>query len=310
MQSHTVITGTRGIISILSTNIEEEVSQFLFGFRTKQVLYYFWFKHQYRGGKMSQLIDRLKRVSGVAPQPIGFKVAREVLEKPRILVIASVMQDNLSNVVKGVAGADAVLCRIADSSSGADTVEEMCRTISGIPCGLWLNGAFSADLKKIAEDGGDFIVFPTSAPLAMLQESRIGKLLEVHSSMEVALLRAVNDLPVDAVLVSAEQGKEATLTCEDLLFYTLCSGLLEKALLVSAPLNIAVEELQTLWEAGISGVVVEIDDKASLKKMDALRTQIDKAVFPPRRKRRKMEATLPATGGIAEGMEEEEEEEE
>jgi hypothetical protein len=274
------------------------------------MLYYFWFEHKYQGGQMSQLIDRIKKVTGVAPQAMGFRVAREAAEKPRILLIASVEPDKLEGRTTGLAETDAVVLRVSGSEPATKAVRETCKLLSGVPCGLWSPAGGGENTTEIADAGADFIVLSTSVPVAKLKEGKLGKLLEVHSPMEAGLLRAVNELPVDAVLVSSGQGKEATLTCQDLLFFHLCAGLMEKNLLASVPLSVAADELQILWEAGISGIMVEIEDKASLEKLASLRAEIDKAVFPARRKGRKMEAVLPATGGVSEAQEEEEEEEE
>ena len=259
---------------------------------------------------MSRLIDRLKRVSGVAPQPMGFRVAREEAEKPGIFAIASIASNKLSKMDEKLTGADAVVSHVADSDSGIKLAKEISQSLSGIPCGLWLDDVDGKNIKKAANASGDFIIFPANASLAVLKEGKPGKILEVPAYMEASLLRAVNELPVDAVLITAEGVKDSTLTCKNLLFFHLCAGLLEKSLLASVPLSISADELQTLWEAGISGVVLAIEDEPSLERFAALRGEIDRATFPPRRRRRKVEVVLPSAGGLTEEAEEEEEEEE
>ena len=62
-------------------------------------------------------------------------------------------------------------------------------------------------------------------------------------------------------------------------------------------------ELQAVWEAGVSGVVVKVGrDRGGLKELSR---SVSKLTFPPQRKRGKVEVVLPYTGGEADREEEE-----
>ncbi|GAI94152.1 unnamed protein product [marine sediment metagenome] len=68
---------------------------------------------------MSKLIEKLNRVSQAKPQLMGFKAAQAVSPKPKMLLVASLVQADVSGVADYVAGADAGLLPIPKLSSGA-----------------------------------------------------------------------------------------------------------------------------------------------------------------------------------------------
>ncbi len=89
---------------------------------------------------MSKLIDKLKGLSGAEPQPIGFKQVRADVPKPRLLLIASVAQTNISNLADYMAGADGGLVHLSGVGSGAKTIGEVSKRVPDIPWGVWLEG--------------------------------------------------------------------------------------------------------------------------------------------------------------------------
>ena len=162
--------------------------------------------------------------------------------------------------------------------------------------------------------GCDFVVFPaTNTPLAILQNNEVGMILEVEASLGEGLLRAANEMPVDAVLIAAEQRENYFLTWQHLMLFQRFADLLTKPLLVSIPSNVTVGELQALWEAGVNGVIVEVTAGQPQGRLKELRQIIEKLTFPSPRRREKVEPLLPRIGrepSIATEEEEEEEEEE
>jgi len=255
---------------------------------------------------MSRFIDKLNQVSRVVPQSMGFRKAQPVSEKPKILLIASLA--GAGGLANYVAGADAGLLRIPKLSSGAKTLREMSQAAPDIPWGGWLRNIGQGGIKQMAKAGCDFVVFPAAnTPLALLQNDEIGKILEVESSLSEGLLRAVNELSIDAVLIAAEQEGEYFLTWHHLMLFQHFADLLTKPLLASIPSNVTANELQALWEAGVDGVVIEVGAGQPVERLKELRQTIDKLVFPSQRKRGKAEALLPHIGREASIVTEEEE---
>ncbi len=260
---------------------------------------------------MSRFIDKLNQVSRVVPQSIGFGKAQPVPEKPKILLIANLTEASVGGLADYVAGADAGLLHIPKLSSGAKTLKEISQAVPDIPWGGWLRNIDQKGIKQITKAGCDFVVFPAAnTPLALLQNDEIGKILEVEASLSEGLLRAVNELPVDAVLITAEQEGEYFLTWHHLMLFQRFAGLLTKPLLASIPPNVTANELQALWEAGVDGVVIEVGAGQPADRLRKLRQVIDKLAFPSQRKRGKAEALLPYIGRESSILTEEEEEEE
>ena len=258
---------------------------------------------------MSKLIDELSQVSQVGLQPMGFRAASAVPHKPRMLLIASLAQVDVDRLADCVAGADAGLLQIPKSSSGVKALQEICQAMSGIPWGGWLRDIGRGGIRQMVKAGCDFVVFPAAkTSLAILQNDELGKILEVEPLLDEGLLKAADDLPVDAVLIAGEQRKDYFLTWHHLMLFRRCADLLTKPLLVSVPSDVAASELQALWEAGVGGVVVEAGIEQPVGRLAELRQTIDKLTFPSPGKRRKVEPLLPYIRGETEIVSEEEEE--
>ena len=244
---------------------------------------------------MSRFIDKLNQVSRVAPQSMGFRRAQLASEKPKILLIASLAQASINNLADYVVGADAGLLRIPKLSSGAKTLREMSQAVPDIPWGGWLGNVDQSGIKQMAKAGYDFVVFPAAnTPLALLQnDEEVGKILEIEASLSEGLLRTVNELPVDAVLIAGEQAEKHLLTWHHLMLFQHFADLLTKPLLASTPPDVTANELQALWKAGVDGVVIEAAAGQPVDRLKELRQAIDKLTFPSQRKREKAEALLP-----------------
>ena len=260
---------------------------------------------------MSKLIDKLNRVSQATPQPMGFRVAQSDSPKPKMLLIASLAQPSIDDLADYVAGADAGLLHISNLTSGTEALQKVLQAVSDIPWGGWLRGTGWGEIKQIVKVGCDFVVFPAAnTSLAIVQDDELGKILEVEASLSEGLVRAANELPVDAVLVTGEQKEGHPLTWQHLMLFQRFADLLTKPLLVSIPPNVTAGELEALWGAGVDGVVTEITAEQPQDRLKELRQVIDKLAFPSPRKREKREVLLPHSGqesGKA-AIEEEEEE--
>jgi len=262
---------------------------------------------------MSRFIDKLNQVSQTVPQSMGFRAVTPVSSKPKMLLVASLAEADVEGLADYVAGADAGLLVISKPTSGVSTFKKMSQAVSAIPWGGWLRGVAGKEIEPVAKAGCDFVVFPAaSTSLSMVQNREVGKILEVEASLGEGLLKAVDELPVDAVLIDGE--KKEGLTWHHLMLFQRFANLLTKPLLVSIPSKATANELQALWEAGVAGVIVEAGAGQPVGGIGNLRQVIDKLTFPPQRKRGKTEALLPylgpEKGTVAEEEEEEGEEEE
>jgi hypothetical protein len=240
---------------------------------------------------------------------MGFK-AVQLISKPRLLLVASLPQADVAHLADYVAGADAGLLPIAKLTSGAKQLKEIVRVVPDIPWGGLLKGTRHGGIKQLVAAGGDFIVFPTNIPLQILEGKEVGRVLAVESSLDKGLLRAVGELPVDAVLITSEQQGEYFLTWYHLMYFKRFTDSLTKPLLVSVPPSVTAGELQTIWEVGVDGVVVDVEVGQLVGRLKELRRMIDSLALPSKRRWAKTAALVPRVGGEAGPVTEEEEEEE
>ncbi len=258
---------------------------------------------------MSRFIDKLNQTLQAVPQSIGFKAATTVSPKPKMLLVASLAEADVESVADYVAGADAGLLLIPKSSPGLKALKKVAQAVSGIPWGRWLKDIDFRDIGQSVKAGSDFVVFPAATtPLGIVQNEEVGKILEVEASLSEGLLKAIDELPVDAVLIGGE--KKEGLTWHHLMLFQRFADLLTKPLLASIPAKVTANELQALWEAGVDGVIVEVGVGHPVGRVSELRQMIDKLAFPSQRKRGKAEALLPYIGSEGSTVVEEEEEEE
>jgi len=230
---------------------------------------------------------------------MGFRAAAAAAPKPRMLLVAVVAQVDTEGLAGSVAGADAGLLVVAKLSSGAKALQQASKAAPDLPWGGWLKEVGREGIGKLA--GADFVVFP--AGTSLFEDEKPGKILEVEPSLEPGLIKAIDDLPVDAVFIAVED----FLTWHHLMLFQRCANLLAKPLLVSVPPEVTAGELGALWEAGVRGVVVKAGAEG---KIGEIRRMLDKLHLPSAGKRREAEPLLPRIGGETGITSEEEEEEE
>jgi len=248
---------------------------------------------------MSRLIDKLNQVSRAVPQPMGFRATQATSLKPKMLLIASLAEVDINGLADYIAGADAGLLPVSDLTSGAETLRKICQVVPDVPLGGWLGSIDSEESEQIERSCSDFVVFrATNSSLGILQRKGVGKILQVEASLDEGLLAAIDELPVDAVLITTEPG-EHFITWHDLMIFRYFAGLLTKPIIAVVPSDVEADELKTIWEAGVNGVVLKAGEN-----LQKLRQTIDNMNFPPQRKRGRVEAILPHTVGEVDSEEE------
>jgi hypothetical protein len=234
---------------------------------------------------MSKFIDKLNSIASGGLAPLGFRAAG-AKPKPRMALVAHA-------AAAKAGGADAVLVSVPKAT------KSLKRPKSDIPWGGWLKEVSREGVKRLGEGGADFVVFPAASVSSAILEEELGKVVEVEATLDAGLLKAVDDLPVDAVLIA---GEKPSLTWHDLMLFRRGANILTKPLMVVVSPDITASELQALCEAGVAGVVAG-------GKIEKLRPMIDKLTAPKAGKRR-AEPLLPRISGGAGAVSEEEEEEE
>jgi hypothetical protein len=262
---------------------------------------------------MSRLIDEFHKATQTTAQPMGFRAARQTAAAMRMPLVASLEIGANVNPAEITGGASAVLLRPGKTRPTAKTVQAIVKSLPDIPWGIYMDDDGDKKATSLEGEGCDFVVFAASGRISVApQEEKIGRILQVESSMDDGLLRAVNDLPVDAVLVADSFEGSGNLVWHQLMIFQHLARLISKPLIVPVPADITGEELNALWEAGVDGLLVEVD-ASSTGGLKELRLAVGKLPARSQVKRDRIEALLPRTGGEsrpAAPPDEEEEEEE
>lgn len=227
---------------------------------------------------MSKFIERLKKVSQPPPPPMGFGASKAAADRPKIQLVALV-PDTGASLLGQLSTADAVI------------VSSIRKTNPEKTWGLWLKKGEPEETDRAIKAKVDFVALPFEGAV-LSPELKIGKVLQMDASATDIELRAANDLPVDAFIIS--QPKPGPLTWQRLMLFTRFGGLLNKPVLVTVTLSATANELQLIWEAGISGIIVEAADEAALESFTKLRQVVDGLPFPVKKRKDRMTPTLPA----------------
>ncbi len=263
---------------------------------------------------MSKFIDKLTHLTQGESQSIGFRKKDAGSPGRKMVLVARLTPDNVKGLSDKLTGADAGLITVSETARGVEVLEELCGDYGDIIWGCWLAGASRVAMEKLTGAGGDFIVFSAlDTPLGIVEHGEGGRILEVDPSISEGLLRTANTLPVDAVLISEKENSGHPLNWQHLMLFRRFADLLIKPLLVTIPARISAKELGALWEAGVSGVVVEITAKTPADSLKKIGQAIDKLEAPTPRRKESLGALLPRAvrqEGAAVVEEEEEDDEE
>ena len=258
-----------------------------------------------KGGTVSKLLDKLNQVSRGSTPSIGFRAAVAPPKSPRMLLIATVTTVDATATAAARGSADAVLLSEEESAKFLQKQEKIAASFGELPWGVSIGETTEEQLARLKAAGCDFLVFDAEkAPLILLREGEMGRILKLGPSLPDGLIRATAQLPIDAVLI----GDQPSLTVQQLMVCQHLANLVHKPLLTTTPIGIPGEDLKELWETGLAGVVVKMagDTKEGLS---GLRHAIDALPLSRRRRRVKAEVMLPYLGEEVITEEEEEEEE-
>jgi hypothetical protein len=244
-------------------------------------------------GLVSKLLEKLEQISKGNSKPLGFAAAAAKSKLANMAIIAAVDDNDKAAVTSAKEYADAILI---NSPAGKYAASK-----SNLPWGAPIN-----DPATIKESGCDFILLNTQdSPIALLQEEKLCRMIEIDPAIADGLIRAVNQLPVDIVLIAGD----TSISMKRLLACQHIANMIGKYLLLRIPPEISKEELKEIWEIGMTGVVVPVtgDTKKSLA---ALRQAVDALPASRRKRISKTSATIPHIAPAEPAEEEEPDEDE
>jgi hypothetical protein len=181
---------------------------------------------------VSKLLEKLEQISKGNSKPFGFAAAAAKSKIANMVIIAALDDNDKAAVTSAKEYADAIL---VNSLDGKNTAVK-----SGLP---W--GAPISEPAAIKESGCDFILLNTQdSPIALLQEEKLCRMIEIDPAMPDGLIRATNQLPVDIALIVGD----TSISMKRLLACQHIANLVGKYLLLRIPLEMSKEELRELWE--------------------------------------------------------------
>jgi hypothetical protein len=238
---------------------------------------------------MSKFIDKLKQISQPLPAGMGFRQNNQKVSRPKIQLVALVQRPH-ENLINKLSAADAVISEVVQKS------DEI----------LWgfrsENGSLQ-EIDKAIEAGADFIVMPIDAEI-LPPDKKTGKVSQLDTSITDIQIRALNDLPLDAVLIVENITSDSRITWQKLIQLRRFTSILPKPVLVFIQADMTGAELQIIWETGVSGVVLEIKTASDVDTMAKLRELIDGLKPPSPKKRERVTPFIPQGAGAVPQTEE------
>ncbi len=240
---------------------------------------------------MSKFIERLQQVMTPTVQSMGFMTAKAQCARPKIQLVLNVNGGKAKTPLKDAVGADAIIF----SNSAIDGAEAA--------AGMRLVRGDAEEVAKAVKAGADFVVLPISGEV-LAPDKKLGKILQIEDSVSDIMLRTVGDLPADAVLLMENKENSLALTWQRLMLIRKFAALSGKPLLIEVLTDVKETELQQIWDAGVSGIVVRVDVEQAEAVSANLRQIIEKLTFPSKQKNGKNMAIVPAVSVAAEAPKE------
>ena len=194
---------------------------------------------------MSVLINKLKNVARGQINSIGFAASSASASVPSMLLIARM------DTVEKIEFSDAALIKLTELDTG--TLNKLSK-ITALPWGIEINQLSKEKAGQAISKGCDFILFGNDSKTEFLiSDTTLGKVLFIDHSLPTSILVAVNNLPVEAVLVRLNHN----LTIKDIMICNQINNLIAKPIIVDLPTSLQDGDLEALYKAGVSGLIVD-----------------------------------------------------
>lgn len=245
---------------------------------------------------MSKLVDKIKRVSEGEAAPLGFGTKTPV-KMPQMVLGAILAKNDIGMAASAVErGADALLISLHSVTEGVNELGQVTQLAANVPWGVWLESSSPEEMRLVREIGCDFILFEGArTPSALLREEGLGRIMKIDTSLSDSLMRAIDRLPVDALLIGNGMG-EPPLSVYQLMNYYRFVLLTRKPLLVLVTSEMTNLEVETLWEAGLVGIFLETEPALLENQLSMLRQAIDKLPSSRKKPRSVPDVSLPYLG--------------
>ena len=242
---------------------------------------------------MSQLLNKLDRINRGSPAPMGFGAATRVEKTPAMVLIGDVSRNfNQGTNRVDQLPADGALMQGLPVDDNLSRVTEL---LTAVPWGIRVDQLDQAGAKELLDRGCDFIIVrPENSFVDAMKDDQVAYLMDLPSEPTERFLRAIEDLPVDAIVMDRST-LQCPVTLLDLISIASVRSMFEKYLIVHADVGITPKEIESLRDVGVDGLIV---DAQSTKK--DLKDLHQRLLDVPRQRRAKSDrfaAVLPRSVG-------------
>ena len=227
---------------------------------------------------MSKFIETLENVGETVSAPLGFGAVYKREKPVQMLLVGVLTLEQLQKQVStSLAPVHAFL--ILMDSEEQQIPQSLKDSLGSIPWGIMVNAnSVASGMVYGKEAGCEFLVFDAkSTPARVLQDDDIGKVLELEGDIDENKARAIEDLPVDAVVYLAPDDL-FPLTVGSLLRLHAVRGLLGKPFILHIGQCPNTYDLISFRDASINGLLVDINELKT-ERLKELRKAIDE--LPP-----------------------------
>jgi hypothetical protein len=215
---------------------------------------------------MSRFADNLKEALQVAPPPMGFFRTAQTASKPRMLLVAWI--DDAEKASALMDGADAAVLAAAKIPA-AKTLKALVKSLADAPLGVWVEGDGSNSNHRRFRRRFRCLCAGKD-PQAVISEEKPGRIASIPLDIEDSLVRTLNELPADAVIIKSPSSSQ--LTFQDLMRFRRLGDWGTKPLLAAVPAALTESEVKALWDAGVDALVVSVNaaNQAAFKELRAV----------------------------------------
>lgn len=210
---------------------------------------------------MSRFLKRLEQISIAAPAPMGFGAVRGQ-RTPGMALVGLVSKDYSAGIAAVVDLApDAAL--LTGAVNGAAMKQARQSLGEATPWGVRVGSLTAEDTKAYGDGGCDLLAFPLqSTALGAVASDSIARILSLEADIELERLRALDALPLDALLLPMTS-ITAPWTLGDLAAVAAVSRRVSKYILLEVSQPPGAAELVALRDAGVHGLVVDVSSAPS-----------------------------------------------
>jgi len=208
---------------------------------------------------MSKLLDRLDRITRGAPRAMGF-AATANLEPIPSLALLTWMGGAGRNDVASLAEANVDAFVLPRGVLGVDNLEQQLKLLEGYTWGVVMEQPERDRVEAYREKGCDFLVFGIEETrVDALEEGECARILRIPADLEEPLMRGLEDLPVDIILLR-KPAPEGSLNLTHLLAISNVRCATSRYLLLEWNSELTSRELEHLRDMGVDGLVVNIEE--------------------------------------------------